>query len=131
MEDKKKQLENRTVPFFPNHLTTEVAVALGVFGIVLFLAGVIPKELGSPANPVMTPSHIEPDWYFLWLFGLLKIVPQLLGLLIPVLLGIVVILLPWLDKSSSRKPQDRPRVIIATEVILIVMVILTYIGIHF
>ncbi|HHY28120.1 MAG TPA: cytochrome b subunit of the bc complex [Desulfitobacterium dehalogenans] len=131
MDINKKELNKDTVPFFPNHLTTEVSVALGILGVVLFLAGVIPKDLGPPANPVMTPSHIEPDWYFMWLFGLLKIVPQLLGLLIPALLVIGVILLPWLDKSTSRRPEERPWVIIGAEIVLILMVVLTYIALHF
>lgn len=131
MQVGKKPQDDYPVPFFPNHFTTEVAVALGVLGIVFFLAGVIPKELGPPANPVMTPAEIKPEWYFLWIFGLLKILPQLLGLFVPVLLGIVVLLLPWLDKSTSRRPEERARIIISTEVILIFMVILTYVGIHF
>ncbi|WP_019849167.1 cytochrome b subunit of the bc complex [Desulfitobacterium sp. PCE1] len=131
MDINKKELDKDTVPFFPNHLTTEVSVALGILGVVLFLAGVIPKDLGPPANPVMTPAHIEPDWYFMWLFGLLKIVPQLLGLLIPALLVIGVILLPWLDKSTSRRPEERPWVIIGAEIVLILMVVLTYIALHF
>lgn len=131
MQDERKKVDNSTVPFFPNHFITELAVAMGVLGVIFILSGVFTKGLGPPANPVMTPSHIAPEWYFLWMFGLLKIMPQLLGLFIPMVLGIIVILLPWLDRSESRKPEKRSRVIISTEVILIIMVILTYIGIHF
>lgn len=123
------QTKNKdTVPFFPNHLITEVAVAFGVFGVVLVLAGIWPRELGPPANTVMTPSHIQPEWYFLWLFGLLKIVPQLLGLLIPVVLIGALFCLPWLDRCSSRRPAERAWVIFTAEITLIVMVVLTYIG---
>lgn len=119
------------VPFFPNHLITEVAVAFGVFGIVLVLAGVMPRELGPPANTIMTPSHIQPEWYFLWLFGLLKVVPQLLGIIIPVVLIGALICLPWIDRRSSRRPAERAWVIFTAEITLIVMVVLTYIGLKF
>lgn len=119
-----------SIPFYPHHLLTELALALGYMGLVFILAGIAPRELGAPANPLMTPAHIKPEWYFLWMFGLLKIVPQLLGLLIPVLIFIALFLLPWLDKTPERRPEKRPRVIITTELILIAMAILTYIGLR-
>ncbi|AGA67725.1 cytochrome b subunit of the bc complex [Desulfitobacterium dichloroeliminans LMG P-21439] len=131
MEVDKRKTIDKNVPFFPNHLTTEVAVALAVLGLVLFMAGVMPKELGPPANPVMTPSHILPDWYFLWMFGLLQLVPQMMGLLLPAILVMGVFLLPWLDRSSSRRPEARAWIIIGTEITLILMVILSYVALHF
>lgn len=118
------------VPFYPYHLVTELVVALGFLGLIFFLAGVAPRELGPPANAMMTPAHIKPEWYFLWIFGLLKLVPQLLGLLIPAVLFLVVFLLPWLDRSPHRRPEQRPKVIIITELVLITVVILTYVGLR-
>lgn len=124
-----KQVQHQqTLPFYPHHLVTEMVVALFYLGLIFFLAGTVLRELGPPANPVMTPSHIMPEWYFLWLFGLLKIVPQLLGLLFPVLLFTALFLLPWLDRTPERHPAKRPQVIYAFEVVLIAMAILTFIG---
>jgi quinol-cytochrome oxidoreductase complex cytochrome b subunit len=124
MEQKKKG----TVPFFPHHLFTEMALAFAYLGVVLILAGLHKAELGPASNPVMTPSHILPEWYFLWLFGLLKLVPKLMGLIIPGLLFAVIFMLPWLDKSPDYHPAKRPKVMIGTAVILTFMVALTVIA---
>lgn len=116
------------VPFFPNHLITEVSVAFALFGFVLLLAGIMPAELGPPANTIMTPANIQPEWYFLWLFGLLAIVPDLVGILLPTLLIVGLVVLPWIERKDSKKPADRAWLIYAVEITLILMVILTYIG---
>lgn len=121
--------EKGSVPFFPHHLITEVSVAFAIFGFVLILAGLLPADLGPPANTIMTPANILPEWYFLWLFGLLAIVPDLLGILLPTLLIIGLIAIPWLDKSKSKKAADRAWLIYLVEITLIIMVVLTYIGI--
>jgi len=130
LKEQRKPYLKEVVPFYPNHLVTEVAVALAVLGAIFLLAGLFPGELGPPANMVMTPSHIAPEWYFLWIFGLLKILPQFLGLMIPVLLFLAVLLLPWLDRSNYLKAKGSPWVIISTEVLLIILVILTYVGLE-
>lgn len=118
------------VPFFPNHFLKEVVVAFAVLGFVFILAGVGHKELGPPANTIMTPTHIAPEWYFLWLFGLLKIVPELLGLLITGILALVVLLLPWLDRSKTRELRARRKILISTAVTLGLMAVLTVIGLR-
>ena len=127
MEQQKKGI----VPFFPHHALTEMALAFGYLGLVLILAGVHKAELGPPANPVMTPSSILPEWYFLWLFGLLKLVPRLVGLMIPGLLFGAIFLLPWLDRSPDYHPAKRPKVMAATVLTLLCIVILTVIALKF
>lgn len=116
------------IPFYPHHFMTELALAFGYLGLVFLLAGMAPRELGPPANPVMTPAHIKPEWYFLWMYGLLRLVPRLLGLLIPGMVFGALFLLPWLDRSPHRRPEQRPKVIIITQLVLIAIVILTYVG---
>ncbi|MFA5535702.1 MAG: cytochrome b subunit of the bc complex [Bacillota bacterium] len=117
-----------SVPFFPHHLITEVSVAFAILGFVLILAGLWPAHLGPPANTIMTPENIMPEWYFLWIFGLLAIVPDILGVFLPVLLIIGLIAVPWLDRGKSKKAADRAWLIYLAEITLIIMVVLTYIG---
>lgn len=128
-EQRLSPLESEDVPFFPNHLLTEVVVAFAVLGLVFVLAGVWHKELGPPANTIMTPSRIVPEWYFLWLFGLLKIVPELLGLFLTGVLFMGVLLLPCLDRSKDNALKVRRKILILTVLTLCLMVVLTYIGI--
>ncbi|GFN22836.1 hypothetical protein [Thermanaeromonas sp. C210] len=129
-----QQMEQRapkgSIPFYPHHFMAELALALGFIGLVLFLAGIAPRELRPPANPIMTPAHIKPEWYFLWVYGLLKVVPQLLGLAISALVFLALFLLPWLDRSPHRRPEERPKVIIGTLLVLIGLVVLTYVGLR-
>ncbi|AEG59791.1 cytochrome b subunit of the bc complex [Desulforamulus ruminis] len=124
MEQQKKGV----IPFFPHHFLSEMALAFAYLGLVLVLAGVHKPELGPPANPVLTPSHILPEWYFLWLFGLLRLVPRLVGLLIPGLVFAAIFLLPWLDRSPDYHPAKRPKVMVATLLMLGGMVGLTIVA---
>lgn len=126
MEEQKKGI----VPFFPHHALTEMALAFFYLGVVFILAGVHKAELGSPANPVMTPSHILPEWYFLWMFGLLKLVPRLAGIAIPGLVFGAIFLLPWLDRSKDYHPAKRPKVMLATGLILLAMIVLSFISLQ-
>ena len=83
-----KQEEN-SVPFYPDHLALEAKVALG-FTILVVIIGVIglfyPIGLGIPADPMDTPLHTKPEWYFLFLYQLLRYIPKTIGALILVFL---------------------------------------------
>lgn len=129
-EQKLSSMESDEIPFFPGHLLTEVVVAFAVLGLVCILAGVWPKELGPPANTVMTPSRIVPEWYFLWLFGLLKIVPELIGLFLSGLLIMGVLLLPWLDRSKNNAFKARRKIFMLSVLTLCFMVVLSVIGVR-
>ncbi|MCL1852762.1 MAG: cytochrome b subunit of the bc complex [Peptococcaceae bacterium] len=122
-----KQTKNKgTVPFFPHHLLSEASLAFAFLGVILVLAGLFEAELGPPANALQTPIHILPEWYFLWLFGLLRLVPQTVGLLIPVLLIGGLFLLPWLDR---KKETSANRIILLiTGLILVGLVILSVVA---
>lgn len=129
-EEKLSSLEREDIPFFPGHFLTEAVMAFTVLGLVFIVAGVWPKELGPPANTIMTPPRIVPEWYFLWLFGLLKIVPELLGLLLTALLLVGVLLLPWLDRSKNNSLKVRRKILMLTVFTLCLMAVLTVIGIR-
>ena len=102
------------VPFFP-HMVMEDLRSLFVFLAVLtllvfyFPQFAFPPDALEPANPLETPAHIKPEWYFLANYQFLKVVPnEFLGILLQLLAGVVVFFLPFLDRSPERHPLRRP-----------------------
>ncbi|WP_421996481.1 cytochrome b [Reyranella sp.] len=103
-----------TVPFHPYYTMKDG------FGTVVFLiiyAGFVffaPDYLGhpdnyTPANPLVTPEHIVPEWYFLPFYAILRAVPDKLGGVIAMFGAIAVLfVLPWLDTSRVRSATFRP-----------------------
>lgn len=109
-----KKTEKDTVPFHPFY-TLKDLFGLGVFilfwGFFVFFA---PNFFGEPdnyipANPLVTPEHIVPEWYFLPFYAILRSVPDKLGGVV-LMFGAVGILLfvPWLDKSPVKSMRYRP-----------------------
>jgi ubiquinol-cytochrome c reductase cytochrome b subunit len=103
-----------TLPFTP-YATVKDGFAMSVF-LILFAWFVffMPNALGHadnyiPANPLVTPSHIVPEWYFLPFYAILRAVPdKLMGVL--AMFGAIACLfaLPWLDTSKVRSMRYRP-----------------------
>ena len=82
-----------------------------------------------PANPLVTPAHIVPEWYFLPFYAILRAVPSKLGGVV-LMFGSILILfvLPWLDRSPVRSASYRPLYKIAFWVFLTNCLVLGYIG---
>ncbi|MBL29109.1 MAG: cytochrome b [Rhodospirillaceae bacterium] len=103
-----------SLPFHP-YYTVKDMFGVGVFMIV-FLAVVFfaPNYLGhpdnyTPANPLVTPPHIVPEWYFLPFYAILRAVPDKLGGVVLMFAAVVVLfLLPILDTSKVRSAKFRP-----------------------
>lgn len=103
-----------TVPFHP-YYTIKDMVGLGVF-LIIFVYFVFykPNLLGHPdnyipANPLVTPAHIVPEWYFLPFYAILRAIPDKLGGVIIMFSSIVILFaLPWLDKSKTKSGYYRP-----------------------
>ena len=103
-----------TVPFTP------YATAKDNFAIVCFMilfawfVFYVPDYLGHadnyiPANPLQTPTHIVPEWYFLPFYAILRAIPSKLGGVIAMFGSIAVLaFLPWLDSSKVRSGRYRP-----------------------
>jgi len=102
-----------TIPFFPDHVKTEFYVVLGIMAVVLVIAiaGLIkPVGIGEPADPLNTPLHVKPEWYFLSLYQILKKIPPMLlgvqgkviGVVIPILLVAVIFLWPFIDTKPDK-----------------------------
>ncbi len=121
----RKPKDETTVPFYPDHITLEAKVAL-VFGILLLIIGIIalwnPVGLGDPADPMVTPLHAKPEWYFLFLYQILKFVPKTIGATAPVIGIAILVLWPFLDrKPDTSHKNERNRLIVA--IILLAIII--------
>ena len=102
------------LPFHPFY-TIKDLVGLGVFLLVLaYLIFFAPNLLGEvdnyiPANPLVTPTHIVPEWYFLPYYAILRAIPnKLLGVVGMFGSLLILFLLPWLDTSRVRSAKFRP-----------------------
>jgi len=94
-------------PYFPDHFKKEMLISYVVLIALVITAITVHMPLGKPANPMITPSHIKPDWYFLPIYQLLKYVPGWLGVLGVGAFASLVIFLPLLDRSPERHPRRR------------------------
>ncbi len=113
--------ESDTVPFYPYYVGKDgwtVGLFMLIFGIFVFF---MPNALGHPdnyipANPMQTPAHIVPEWYFWPFYAILRaftvdflIVPaKLMGVLAMFSAILVWFFLPWLDRSPVRSGHYRP-----------------------
>ena len=123
-----------TIPFHP-YYTVKDLYGMGVFGIIfaitLFFA---PNFLGhpdnyTPANPLVTPPHIVPEWYFLPFYAILRAIPdKLLGVIAMFAAILILFVLPWLDTSKVRSARFRPVYKMLFWAFLIDCIVLGYVG---
>ncbi|NWG00211.1 MAG: cytochrome bc complex cytochrome b subunit [Thermoanaerobaculaceae bacterium] len=99
------------IPFVPNFALREATVWLGGLALLAVLAAFFPWELGVKADPFApAPAGIKPEWYFLFMFETLKLLPphvlgiegELVGLALFTFGGLVWFLVPLLDRGSER-----------------------------
>ena len=123
-----------TVPFHP-YYTIKDLFGLSVF-TTIFAAAVFffPNFMGHPdnyipADPMVTPAHIVPEWYFLPFYAILRAIPDKLGGVLFMFGAIMVLfVLPWLDKSSVRSSQFRPLYKLFFWILVIDCIALGYLG---
>ena len=103
-----------TIPFHPYYTIKDI-FGYGVFLIIFFyFVFYKPNALGHPdnyipADPLVTPAHIVPEWYFLPFYAILRAVPDKLGGVIAMFGSIIILfLLPWLDKAKTKSGYYRP-----------------------
>jgi quinol-cytochrome oxidoreductase complex cytochrome b subunit len=123
-----------TVPFHPYYTTKDafwIALFLIAFSYFIFFA---PNFLGHadnyiPANRLVTPAHIVPEWYYLPLYAILRSVPdKLIGVILMFGAIFVWALLPWLDTSRVRSNKFRPIMKQLFWILMVVIFLLGYLG---
>jgi mono/diheme cytochrome c family protein len=121
------------VPFYPNIIFKDVILALIIFLLLIGLAYFLGAPLEARANPADTTYTPRPEWYFLFLFQLLKYFPgkfEVVGVvLIPTLAILVLFFLPFLDRNTRRHFLDRPIVTVITILAVAGIIILTILSI--
>ena len=123
-----------TVPFHP-YYTVKDGFAIGVF-LLLYMSFVFfnPNALGDPvnyvpANPLVTPAHIVPEWYLLPFYAILRAVPdKLMGVILMFGAIAAIFVLPWLDTSKVRSMRYRPTARLYFFIFVVVCLVLGYCG---
>ena len=118
-------------PFFSSKdLVGFIIIIFSLFLLVLrnpFLLGDVENFI--PANPLVTPVHIQPEWYFLFAYAILRSIPNKLGGAIALVASIIILfILPFSQKSASQGTQFYPASKIAFWVIINIVILLTWIG---
>lgn len=125
-----------SLPFSP-YFAIKDAFGVAVFAIVLtavmFLFPDLVTESANyrPANPLHTPTNIEPEWYFLPFFGMLQAIPFKFGGLVASIGAVAVLfLVPWLDTSPVRSARQRPLIRLSMVLLVASFVALGLAGQH-
>nr|YP_001122873.2 cytochrome b [Macrochelys temminckii] len=102
------------IPFHPYFSYKDLLGLILMLSLLLTLALFSPNLLGdpdnfTPANPLVTPPHIKPEWYFLFAYAILRSIPNKLGGVLALLFSILILfLMPTLHTSKQRTIQFRP-----------------------
>jgi ubiquinol-cytochrome c reductase cytochrome b subunit len=114
-----------SVPFFPDHVKTEAKVVVGMMVVVVAIAtfGMLsPVGVGAPADPMDTPMHVKPEWYFLALYQALKYIPKTAGVVIPLMAVIMVALWPFIDRKPDKSRNQKVRAIVAAVGVIVFII---------
>jgi len=126
-------LKKKGKPFFPYAVAKDSAMFLIVVIVIAVMSLVLGAEQGPKADPTTTTYTPRPEWYFFFLFELLRVLkpPELTPLAtigIPTFCLVLLLLLPFYDRNPERDPRKRPVATIAGIMTIIAMGYLTYLG---
>lgn len=122
------------IPFHPFFSFKDIFGFILIILILLLLTLIAPYKIGDPdnfipANPLVTPPHIQPEWYFLFAYAILRSIPNKLGGVIALVLSIAILfILPFSNKRKFRGIQFYPINQILFWFLLIIVILLTWIG---
>jgi menaquinol-cytochrome c reductase cytochrome b/c subunit len=126
-------LKSQGKPFFPYAVAKDSFMAVFVLAVIILMAVLFGAELGPKADPTTTTYTPRPEWYFFFLFELLRVVkpPELVFIAtigIPTLCLILLLLLPFIDRNAERHPLKRPIATLAGIATILAMGYLTVEG---
>ena len=126
-------LKTQGKPFFPYAVTKDSLMACVVLAVIIAMSIILGAELGPKADPTTTTYTPRPEWYFFFLFELLRVVkpPSLVFVAtigIPTLCLVLLLLLPFYDRNPERNPLRRPIATTAGIATIAAMAYLTVLG---
>jgi menaquinol-cytochrome c reductase cytochrome b/c subunit len=126
-------LKKKGKPFFPYAVAKDSAMFLVVTLVIIALSIILGAEQGPKADPTTTTYVPRPDWYFFFLFELLRVIkpPWLVPLAtvgIPTIAMVLLLLLPFYDRNPERRPERRPVATVFGIMTIIAMAFLTFLG---
>nr|QOE76377.1 cytochrome b [Stenocephalemys albocaudata] len=122
------------IPFHPYYTIKDILGVILMFTLLVILVLFFPDLLGdpdnyTPANPLNTPPHIKPEWYFLFAYAILRSIPNKLGGVLALVLSILVLaFLPFLHTSKQRSLMFRPITQTLYWILVANLLVLTWIG---
>lgn len=121
-------------PFHPYFSTKDLFGFIVFFWIFLFVCFIHPWDLGDPenfipANPIVTPVHIQPEWYFLFAYAILRSIPRKLGGVMALVLSVVILaIMPFYGRIKFKSRAFLPLSKIGFWSMVVVVLLLTWIG---
>nr|AVZ29411.1 cytochrome b [Odontobutis sinensis] len=122
------------IPFHPYFSFKDLLGFAIMLLTLIILALFLPNYLGdpdnfTPANPLVTPPHIKPEWYFLFAYAILRSIPNKLGGVLALLASILVLMIvPYIHMSNQRSLTFRPLSQLTFWTLVANVIILTWIG---
>nr|YP_009728657.1 cytochrome b [Macroxyela ferruginea]QHR79731.1 cytochrome b [Macroxyela ferruginea] len=122
------------IPFHPYFSLKDIFGFLIMMMFLILLTLISPNLLGDPdnfipANPLMTPAHIQPEWYFLFAYAILRSIPSKLGGVIALVMSIAILMiLPFFHMKNFQSNQFYPINQILFWSLITIVVLLTWIG---
>jgi quinol---cytochrome c reductase cytochrome c subunit, bacillus type len=126
-------LKKKGKPFFPYAVLKDSAMALIVVAVIIIMSLVLGAAQGPKADPTTTTYVPRPEWYFFFLFEVLRVIkpPELVPIAtigIPTICMVLLLLLPFYDRGPERRPERRPIATVAGIAVILAMAYLTYEG---
>jgi menaquinol-cytochrome c reductase cytochrome b/c subunit len=126
-------MKSKGKPFFPYAVAKDSVMAVIVMAVIITMSIVLGAELGPKADPTTTTYVPRPEWYFFFLFEVLRVIkpPALVPLAtigVPTIGMILLFLLPFFDRGPERRPERRPIATLTGILVIAAMGYLTYEG---
>ena len=120
-------------PFFPYAVAKDSLMACVVLLAIIVMSLMFGAELGPKADPTTTTYVPRPEWYFFFLFELLRVIKPaslvpLATIGVPTICMILLALLPFIDRGPERRPERRPIATMTGIFVIAAMAYLTYLG---
>lgn len=126
-------LKKKGKPFFPYAVFKDATMMAITAGVIILMALMLGAEQGPKADPTTTTYVPRPEWYFFFLFELLRVIkpPELVPIAtvgIPTIAMVLLLLLPFYDRNPERAPWRRPVATTLGVMTIVAMAYLTFLG---